>query len=394
MADKQLLHADMDAFFASIEQVENPEYQGKPVIVGGQSGRGVVSAASYEAREYGVHSAMPMWKAKDLCPHAVFLPVNMELYRSYSMQAVEVYLSYTPRVEQVSVDEAYLDITGTQKLFGPPVEVARQIKQRIHERLGVTLSIGIASNRLMAKIASDWEKPDGLTHIPEERAAEFLTDLDVSKLPGIGDATAERLRYMGVSTIGQLRKIPLTLLQKEFGKHGVSLYQAARGQGSDEVCEYGKQPERKQVSEETTLETDSRDLKRLEKILLSVATNLGRRLREKRLMGRTITLKLKYSDFKQITRSFTIEHATADQQEIYQVAAGLLRNLRLGARRVRLVGISVSNLTDGAGAAQLSLFDDTPRQAHRLNRAWDEIVERFGDDAITQARLLGEDESE
>jgi len=388
MNKRIIAHADLDAFFASVEQAENPQYRNQPVIVGGTTGRGVVSAASYEARKFGVHSAMPMWQARQLCPHAIFVPVNGELYKRYSDHTTQLFLSYTPRVEPVSIDEAYLDITGTEKLFGPPLEVARQIKQKIKEDLNITISIGLSSNRLLAKMASDWNKPDGLVWICDEQLPDVLDELPVCRLSGIGQVTEQRLSCMGISKIGQLRGISLELLEKEFGKLGLHLYKASRGQGSAEVREYQDQQGRKQVSEEITLQQDSRDVHYLRMRLLSMAANLARRLREQRSLGKTVTLKLRFSSFKTITRSITLQHPTDNWQMIYKAADGLLDKMDLGAQRVRLVGLGLSNLRDGAGVSQLSLFDDGPVEAYKLDRACDQIVERFGSGAITQARLL------
>ncbi len=388
MGKRTILHADLDAFFASVEQAENPQYRDQPVIVGGLTGRGVVAAASYEARQFGVHSAMPMWQARQLCPHAVFVPGHGELYKRYSDHTTQIFLSYTPRVEPVSIDEAYLDITGTEKLFGPPLTVAHQIKQRIKEDLNITISIGLSSNRLLAKMASDWDKPDGLMWIRDGQLPELLDELPVGELPGIGRVTQQRLEGMGISKIGQLRGIPLELLEQAFGKPGLHLYRASRGQGSAEVREYQDQQARKQVSEEVTLQQDSRDLDYLRMRLLSMAANLARHLRQQRSLGKTVTLKLRFSSFKTITRHTTLQHPTDNWQIIYEAADKLLDKLELGAQRVRLVGLGISNLRNGAGVSQLSLFDEGPLQAHRLDRACDEIVERFGDGAITQARLL------
>ncbi len=390
MGKKTILHADMDAFFASVEQVENPQYRNRPVIVGGIVGRGVVSAASYEAREFGVHSAMPMWQARQLCPQAVFLPGNGELYRRYSDQALQIYLSYTPRVEPLSIDEAYLDITGTQRLFGRPLEVATQIKQRIREQLGISISIGLGSNRLLAKMASDWDKPDGLKWIRDCRLPAVLDDLAVSRLWGIGEAIRKRLNHMGIATIGQLRRMPVILLEKEFGKLGLYLYRASRGQSSDEVSEYREGYTCKQVSEEMTLQEDSRDGHYLRLQLLSMAGNLARRLRGQRSLGRTVTLKLRFSSFKTITRGLSLKHPTDNWQTIYETAGKLLEKTDLGAQRVRLIGVAISSLSDGASPIQLNLFEDAPLQAHSLDRACDRIIERFGSGAITQARLLSE----
>ncbi|MEI6503040.1 MAG: DNA polymerase IV, partial [Armatimonadota bacterium] len=224
-----ILHADMDAFFASVEQVLHPEYRGKPLVVGGPEARGVVCAASYEARKFGVHSAMPIWKARQLCPRGLFVPVNGPACATASRRALEIYQQYTPRLDPISIDEACLDITGSVKLFGPPEQIARHLQERIEAELGLSVSIGLAPNRLLAKMASDWHKPHGLTIVSPEDLPEILRPLPVEKLWGIGPVTAQRLNHLGVSEIGQLQGIPLRLLEKEFGQMGRHLHHASHG---------------------------------------------------------------------------------------------------------------------------------------------------------------------
>lgn len=385
MSEKSILHADMDAFFASVEQLENPSYRGRPVIVGGTTNRGVVSAASYEARKFGVHSAMPMWQARQLCPHGIVVHPRGHLYGDYSRRVMAIFLSYTPRLDPVSIDEAYLDITGTERLFGPPLEVAKQLKARVRAEVGLTVSIGMARNRMLAKLASDWDKPDGLFWIRSEDLPEILDSIPVAKLAGIGRVTQERLHYIGVNTAGQLRQMPLKLLEREFGQQGLHLYRTSRGEGSNEVCFYEEREGCKQVSEEMTFENDTRDADLLRLRLLETSDNLARRLRRQRLCGRTVTLKVKYSDFKQITRSSTLPHPTDGWQEIYEVARELLAHVDLAARSIRLIGVGVSNLTRDCGY-QLSLFDEGPAESRALDRAVDELIARFGRGTVCQAR--------
>ena len=388
ISSRIILHADMDAFFASVEQAQNPHYRNLPVIVGGLAGRGVVSAASYEAREFGVHSAMPMWRARQLCPHAVFLPPNVKLYKRYSDLALDIYLQHTPCVEAVSIDEAYLDITGTERLFGSPLQLAERIKRTISARLDIGISIGLGGNRLLAKLASDWDKPDGLMWLRDDLLPDILDDLPVEKLHGIGEMTRRRLSHLGVSRVGQLRGIPLLLLEKEFGKSGLHLYQAARGEGSDKVAEYDGRRSYKQLSEELTLQRDSRDVEHLRLRLLAMAGNLARRLRNQQSRARTVTLKVRFSDFKTITRSVTFPQATDNYRMLYEAADELLRKTHFGAQRARLIGLAAGNLRDGSGVAQLNLFDDTPQRSCQLDRACDRIIERFGTCAITPASLM------
>ena len=383
---KTIMHADLDAFFASVEQVENPEYLGKPVLVGGTSRRSVVSAASYEARQFGVHSAMPMWRARQLCPHAVVTPVHGELYKRYSDRVFDILRAYTPLIEPVSIDEAYLDVTGTERLFGPPLELARRIKQQVKDELGITLSVGLSHNRMLAKMASEWDKPDGLFCIREQQLPGLLDPLPVGRLSGIGESTRGRLSQLGVINIGQLRSVPVTLLEREFGKLGLHLHQAAHGRGSDEVCAYYDTPERKQISSETTLEHDSRDLDFLRLRLLSISDTLARRLRQRGCMARTVHLKVRYSNFKLIARSSSLKHPTDTWQDIYRPGVEMLQKVDFGAQRARLIGLGVSNLTEQRGA-QLSLFGQSAEDIGKLDQACDRIRDRFGEDAIRQARL-------
>lgn len=383
---KIIMHADLDAFFASVEQVENPEYLGKPVLVGGTSRRSVVSAASYEARQFGVHSAMPMWRARQLCPHAVLVPVHGDLYKRYSDRVFDILRGYTPLIEPVSIDEAYLDITGTERLFGPPLELARRIKQQVKDELGITVSVGLSHNRMLAKMASEWDKPDGLFWIREQQLPGLLDPLPVERISGIGESTRGRLKQLGVITIGQLRSVPVTLLEREFGKLGLHLHQAAHGRGSDEVCAYDDTPERKQISSEMTLEHDSRDLDFLRLRLLSVADTIARRLRQRGCMARTVHLKLRFSSFKLITRSSSLKHPTDTWQDIYRPGVEMLQMVDFGAQRARLIGLGVSNLTEQRGT-QLSLFDQSVEDIGKLDQACDRIRDRFGEDAIRQARL-------
>jgi DNA polymerase-4 len=383
-----IMHADVDAFFASVEQAVNPAHRNKPVIVGGSGDRSVVMAASYEARRFGVHSAMPMSQARRLCPHAVHLPANGELYRRYSRHVMRVFLGYTPLVEPISIDEAYLDITGTERLFGPPLEVARMIKQRISSELGITVSIGMGRNRLLAKLASDWDKPDGLRWIRDEQLPHVLDELPVERLPGIGQVAAGKLRELGVRTVGQLRSLSSSLLEQQFGKSGAYLYSASRGEGNDGVSFYSQPPLRKQVSEETTLAEDSADLSTLHTLLLEMADNLARRLRKQGMLGRTVMLKIRFPNFKTVSRSATLLQPADTWQPIYHSAVELLEKLSLGGRFVRLIGIGVTNLCDQT-VDQLSLFgDERAAQVSRLDAACDELVRRYGNGAITQARRL------
>ncbi len=393
MAARVVLHIDFDAFFAAVEQREHPEYRGKPVIVGGLSPRGVVSTASYEARRFGVHSAMPMWEARRRCPQGIFLPVDGATYSRYARRAREILSRYSPRFDPASIDEAYLDVTGSLRLFGGVEAICHSIKREIREQLGITVSIGVSPNRLVSKMASDWDKPDGLVIVRPEELPERIFPLPVSAIPGVGEVTRRRLAQMGVSTIGQLARIPKALLDEHLGKHGEYLYRAARAQDDTPVPYYQPdEDERKQISREETLVRDTRDLEVLEARLLALAEEVGRQLRARGQRARTVTLKLKLSDFRQLTRSHSLDTPTELDEDIYRTARDLLRGIDFGAQRARLIGVGVSNLSASAGAGQLSLFDEQAARRSELARARDAIARRFGPRAIERARLLHEPE--
>lgn len=405
-----ILHADMDAFFASVEQVLHPEYRGKPLIVGGPEARGVVSAASYEARKFGVHSAMPLWKARQLCPDGIYVPVNGPACAEASRKALEIYQAYTPRLDPVSIDEACMDITGSLKLFGPPEAIGRQIQQRIQSELGLTVSIGIGPNRLIAKLASDWHKPCGLTIVRPEELPQILAPLPVERLCGIGPATAQRLHQLGISTLGQLQKLPALLLEKEFGAHGQHLHAAAHGQDDTPVPIYDGTREWRQMSEETTLARDTRDVGLLGRTLLCLCDELARRLRREGYQTRTITLKVRLEDFTTFTRSITVSRPTDSELDLYREAARLLGQTvgtpsdqadsapgrkrgasggyRLGARRVRLLGVAASSLVSTGMVWQPSLFEENIHRQRSLCRARDEIINQYGKKAIERASLM------
>ena len=388
-----ILHVDFDAFFASVEVRRDPTLRGKPVIVGGTSNRGVVSAASYEAREFGVHSAMPMWEARRRCPNGVFLPVNGHAYADYSARAKEILARFSPRMHPASIDEAYLDVTGSIRLFGGLEALLARIKSDIREELGITVSIGCAPNRLVAKMASEWDKPDGLSIVLPDELPERLFELKVGAIPGVGGVTREKLAQMGVTTIGQLARVPKTLLERHFGKHGTYLHRAAHGRDDTPVPFYRPgEDARKQISREETLAQDTRDLAVLEQRLLALSEEVARGLRRREQHARTITLKVKLSNFKLFTRSETLPVPTDLEDDIFAHAREMLGRVRFGAQRARLIGVGVSNLTEDAAAHQLSLFAETDERKSELAKARDELVERFGKGAITRARLVHEPE--
>jgi DNA polymerase-4 len=296
-------------------------------------------------------------------------------------------------MDPASIDEAYLDVTGSIRLFGGLEKLLAGIRNDIREELGITVSIGCAPNRLVAKIASDWDKPDGLSIVPPADLPERLFELPVGDIPGVGDVTREKLEQMGVRTIGQLAKVPQTLLERHFGKHGTYLHRASQGRDTSPVPYYEPgDDDRKQISKEETLAQDTRDLAVLGQRLLALTEEVARRLRRRGQRARTVTLKVKLSNFKLFTRSETLQTPTELEDDIFTVARELLERVRFGAQRARLIGVGVSNLTEGSGPGQLSLFSEEDERRSELARARDEIAERFGRGAITRARLVHEHE--
>jgi len=334
-----------------------------------------------------------MARAVKLCPQGVFLPVRMTRYQEVSRQVFAVFQRYTSRVEIVSVDEAFLDVSGSRTLFGSPESIARQIKQAVQSELGLTVSAGVAPNKFLSKIASDLDKPDGLTVVPPDGIESFLHPLPVGKLWGVGEATQKGLSSMAIRTIGDLSRMPLTSLERRFGKNGRHLHMLSRGIDEREV-ETGR--ECKSIGHEDTYAQDLVRIEDLHRELLSLATRVARRLRAHGLEGRTITVKVKYSNFDQVTRSFTLENPTDDGSQLFETAQGLLKKTDAGRRPVRLLGIQVSKLDSTGSLRQVGLFDDDdkPRKRRDLNRALDRIQERFGEEAVVPGLLVDEEEKQ
>ena len=378
----------MDAFYASVEEMDRPELRGKPVIVGGTSNRGVVSAASYEARKFGVRSAMPIFEAKRRCPHGIFIPVRMGRYQEVSRQVMHILERYSPVIEQVSIDEAYMEVSGLERLFGSPVELATRMKQEVKERTALTCSVGIAPNKFLAKIASEFRKPDGLTVISPGEAEPFAASLPIEKIPGVGKKTVDRLKAMGVSRLGHVGDLPEQVLSRAVGKFGRTLLAFARGEDDSPVVPYS---DAKSISNEETLEENSDDPEILRKELLSLAENVGRRLRENGLAGSTVTLKLKRADFVLITRSLSLSKPTNSTNTLYKAGLRLLDEVELSGK-FRLIGIGASKLVRTAeGQEQLELFDEESKKASSwksVEKAMDNIKKRFGKDAIKRGGVL------
>ncbi|MBN2398091.1 MAG: DNA polymerase IV [Deltaproteobacteria bacterium] len=384
--DRTIFHIDMDAFYASVEVLDNPDLKGRCVIVGGQTGRGVVSAASYEARRFGVHSAMPIFQARKRCPDAVFLPPRMSRYRAVSALIMAILREFSPLVEPISIDEAFVDVTGCERLFGGIGEIALRIKERIREEVGLTCSLGGAPNKFLAKIASDMDKPDGLTVIAPETVDRFIESLPVEKVPGVGATTHEKLRLMGVKTLGDVRRYPEDALVRKFGKFGHRLADFARGIDRSPVT---PDDETKSVSAEETLPADTDDGEIIKRYILGQAERVARELRKAGVGGRTVTLKIKDADFRQVTRSVTINEPTQSADIIIREALHLLGRYQM-TKKIRLIGVGVSHLTTSTDPVQMDLFEQKARktsQRRKLDEAIDEITDRFGKDAIKRATL-------
>ncbi len=378
-----ILHVDLDAFFAAVEQRDRPELRGRPVVVGGggPTDRGVVSTASYEARRFGVHSAMPLRTAAALCPQAVFLPVDGHKYSLVSRQVMEILRRFTPRVEQISIDEAFLDVAGSERLFGDAPRIAALIKATIHDELDLTASVGIASTKLVAKIASDLRKPDGLVVVPVGEEAAFLAPLPIERLWGVGEKTRLALAEYGVRRIGELAALPDELLRRRFGSNGPLL--AARARGID-PSPVGDGQEAKSVSHEHTFDIDTADWETIERTLLALSEGVAGRLRVGGLRAATVTVKVRDSSFTTRTRQRTLVEPTDLAEPIWRTAVELARPLVRGIR-VRLLGVSTHGFS---GRSQLALFSEEDPRRRRAVEAVDALRDRFGSDAVTRARLL------
>lgn len=391
--NRRIIHLDMDAFYASIEILDNPALRGLPVVVGGNSNRGVVCAASYEARKFGVHAALPILTARRLCPQGVFLPVRMARYQEISRRIMEIFQGFTPLVEPLSLDEAFLDVTASRSLMGPAEDIAVQIRAQVKEAVGLTVSAGVGSSKLVAKIASDLNKPDGLTIVPSGEEEAFLAPLPIGRLWGVGRTTREALALIGVKTIGDLSRLPPTILTAKFGKAGIMLHDSARGIDCRPV---DPSQEAKSIGNEETFAEDLRDKRRIEQELLALCLKVGKRARSHGLVGRTITIKVKYRDFVQVTRSLTLPEPVADDKSLYQTGCLLLAKTEIPLRPIRLLGISLANLSPARAGGQLALFDEGQAKAKdcRLYKAIDAISDRYGRGSIIPAALVEKREDE
>ena len=385
MSARTILHVDLDAFFAAVEQRDRPELRGRPVVVGGggsEDARGVVSAASYEARVFGIHSAMSLREAYRRCPDAVFLPVDGRRYQAASRDVMSILRRFTPMVEPISIDEAFLDVTGSAALFGDGPTIARRIKDEVRAEVGLTASVGVASTKLVAKIASDLRKPDGLVVVPPGEETAFLAPLPIGRLWGVGEKTAAALRDYSVGTIGDLAALPPDLLVRRFGKHGASLVDRARGVDPDPV--HDGDPA-KSVGHEHTFDVDTSDPEVIERTLLAMADGVAGRLRSAGVRAGTVAVKIRDSGFRTITRQRTLPEPTDLTGPIYTAALELARP-EIRGMRVRLLGVTASNLGE---REQLSLFETAEPRHRRAVEAADALRRRYGEGAVTRARLLG-----
>ena len=347
--ERVIMHVDMDAFFASIEIVDNPNLKGKPVIVGGTSERGVVATCSYEARKYGVRSAMPIYMAKSKCPHGIFLPTRMSRYKEVSKEIFKIFYTLTPYVEPLSIDEAYLDITHSKI---QPLKAAKYIKEEVKRTTRLTLSVGISFNKFLAKIASDWNKPNGLKIITKDMIPKILFPLPIDKVYGLGKKSVKKLNNIGVFTVEELYNLPLDILVQFFGKYGIEIYERIRGIDKRKV-EISRQ--RKSIGKETTLKRDTDDKDELKEYIKNFCSSISKDLSSKNVSGKTITLKIKTSSFKNHTKSRTLSSYISRDEDIYKEACEILDSIEL-SEKIRLIGVSISSLKENK-IKQMTLFD-------------------------------------
>lgn len=385
MKERYIVHLDMDAFFAAIEQRGNPQFQNKSVIVGadpkGGKGRGVVSTCSYEARKYGIHSAMPISIAYRRCPHGIFLPVDMKKYEKVSARVFQILSMYTPHIEPVSIDEAFLDITESFHLFGSPQKLCIQLKEQIKKETGLTASVGLAPTKMAAKIASDLKKPDGFVEVSREKLLDFLRPLPICRLWGVGQKAEVVLHTMGIKTIGDIAKRDASKLASVLGANGAHLWELAHGWDESEVTPF---EEPKSISCEHTFERDTSDVKEIESALMALCERVSRRLRREGRKGRTITLKIRLEGFRTYTRAITISESTNFVDVIFKRINNLVTHFDTQNRKVRLLGVKVSHFS--SGEIQYDLFkEEETRKRERIHKAVDSLQGKFGEGIIFRA---------
>jgi len=385
---RKIIHVDMDAFFAQIEQRDHPPYKNKPLIVGGPLNRGVVSTASYEAREYGVHSGMPISKARRQCPGGIYVPVNMEKYLRESAKIRKIFSSFTPLVEIIGCDEGFLDVTGCKKLFGEALEIAKKIKGKIYEDTNLTSSAGIGPNKFFAKLASNMEKPNGLTVLDNKpEIIKKIKLLPVSYIWGVGHVTKKELKAMGIDTIGDLADAPLELIEGRFGEPGKVISNLANGIDNREVV---PNHEVKSIGREVTYRRDIDDLSILRSTLLLLSQKIARNMRLKGYRGKIVTLKVRFSDFKTISRRITLRQYTYGIFDIQKSAISILKNIDLEHKKIRLIGVSVSGLKENFLLEGLIPSDRSRDES--LTEAIDTISNKYGENKLTLAQIIEKDD--
>ena len=380
---RQIFHVDLDAFFVAVEQARDPSLLGKPVIVGGDpSGRGVVATASYEARVFGVHSAMPLRTAKRLAPQAIFLRGTFKEYQRVSSAFHAILSQYSPLVESGGLDEAYIDITGCEPLVGTPDQAAATMRRRIQEELHIAASVGIATSRLVSKVASDAAKPDGVKRVPEGEEAAFLAPMPLSALPMLGPSMEKKLAQLGLSTLGQLASLPVSTLEGLFGRHGAVIWQRSHGIDASPV---GGEPHSRSISREGTFGSDVSDPEHLRAVLRAFSESVGSQLRQQGKRARTVTLKLRYEDFTTLSRSKTMARPVSSNEAIFEAADALLARIRQTEKRpVRLIGVGASGLVEDV--VQLSLEPSDETKSESLSEAFDRVRSKYGTRSLQTGR--------
>ncbi len=377
-----IAHIDMDAFFASVEQRDNPRLRGKPVAVAGRGQRAVVAAASYEARKFGIHSAMPVFTAKKRCPGLIVVPGNKSHYKTISVQIMGILGKFSPLVEPVSIDEAYLDITGCERLLGSPFEIGQKIKEEICCKVGLSCSVGIAPVKFLAKIASDMQKPHGLTLIPQENVPEVIASLPIEKVPGVGRRTMTEMERLQIQTLGDARRFPAEFLEKRLGKWGIRLHELSRGMDTSPVAPF---QERKSISSETTLDRDIDDASGIRKRLLAHSQQVARDLRAARLNCSQVSIKIRFADFTQVSRSHKLHEPICSSKAIFEQAVKLYQTVKI-TKKIRLIGVGASRLQDVNTPRQQCLFQtEEQRMIHQweaVDTAIDAIGKKLGDAGI------------
>ena len=387
MSESTILHVDMDAFFASVEERDNPALKGKAVVVG-TGVRGVVSAANYEARKFGIHAAMPVGRAKRLAPHAIFVPPNMSRYSEVSSHIMEIFRSVTPLVEPLSLDEAFLDVTGAKRLLGDGREIAKQIRAKVEASEGITCSVGIATTKFIAKLAAGRCKPNGMLEIAEDRVLEFLHPLPVNAIWGVGPKTNEELQKLGLRTVADIANTPRQTLIRALGEAaGASLYELSWGRDYRDV-----EPEEvdKSISAAETFDSDTEDQEIVLRELLRLTEKATYRMREKDFSARTISIKVRFADFKTISRSKTVPLAISATHEVFEVVKALFLGLKLDRARIRLVGVSLDGLEDGIDASEQLVLGERENGWRQATAAMDKASARFGQGSVRPARLFDE----